>query len=110
MSRAVKEAYARFSPCGVVAQKIPEQSLVNGVPFLLMGADLPDPRQGARLIAASFGLKTRPPHFAIFRTILWTPTRHKELFDTLRQQRPDITIIDPPTLFELLRRHLAEKR
>jgi hypothetical protein len=108
MSEAVKEAYARFSPGGVVAQKIPEQSLVNGVPFLRMGADLPNPEQGAQVIAWAFPENVDGPHFHIFRTILWSPSSHKTMFDTVRRTRPDIEFVDPNTLFFLLKRSLTE--
>jgi hypothetical protein len=107
MSDAVKAAYARFSPGGVVAQKVPPTSLVVGVPFLRMGSDLPNPAVGARLIERAFPHDRDRPSFGIFRTILWTPTKHKQMFDTLRSERPDIEIVEPHTLFELLRRHLA---
>jgi hypothetical protein len=110
MSASVQAAYARFSCGGVVAQKIPAQSLVHGVPFLRMGADLPDPRQGAGFVAAAFSPNKPGPDFGIFRTILWTPTMHKQMFDELRQQRPDIEFIEPHTLLELLRRRLLEER
>lgn len=108
MSDTVQAAYARFSPGGVVAQKIPERSLVRGVPFLRMGGDLPDPQQGARLIAEAFSPGSPRPDFRIFRTILWTPTMHKQMFDAVRQQRPDVEFVEPHTLFELLRRRLLE--
>src|SRR5208337_3261544 len=90
MSEAVQAAYSRFSPGGVVAQKIPQRSLVHGVPFLRMGPDLPDPQQGAGFIAAAFAPGGPKPDFRIFRSILWTPTMHKQLFDAVRRQRPDI--------------------
>jgi hypothetical protein len=110
MSDAVQAAYARFSPGGVIAQKIPERSLVHGVPFLRMGTDLPDPQQGARLIVEAFPPGRRSPDFRIFRSILWTPTMHKQMFDAVRKQRPDIEFVEPYTLLELLRRRLLEER
>lgn len=108
MSEAIKEAYARFSPSGVVAQKIPDQSLVSGVPFLRMGSDLANPEQGAKTIEAAFAANTDKPRFHIFRTILWSPTQHKVMFDTLKKARPDIEMVDANTLFFLLKRSLTE--
>jgi len=105
MSERVKEAYARFSPDGIVAQKIPEESLVNGVPFLRMGSDITGtPEQGAETIAHA-APKTGPA-FAIYRTILWSPTAHKTMFERLKTLRPDIVVVDPYTLFLLLKHHL----
>ncbi len=108
MSEAVMEAYARFSPGGVVAQKVPEQSLVNGVPFLRMGADLSSPETGAQAIAAAFPANVDGPHFHIFRTVLWSPAGHKAMFDALHKARPDIEIVDANTLLFLLKRSLTE--
>ncbi len=110
MNAAVKAAYARFSPDGVVAQKIPPAALVNGVPFLRMGSDLPDPDQGKALVLATFPPGRPGPNFGIFRTILWTPASHKRLFDALREVRPDIEVVEPHTLFELLREHLINQQ
>jgi hypothetical protein len=110
MSEAVSAAYGRFSTAGVVAQKIPKQLLVHGVPFLRMAADLPDPQQGARNVAAAFSSGRKQPDFRIFRTILWTPTMHKEMFDAVSRQRPDIVFVEPHMLMELLRLRLLEER
>ena len=109
MSNEVKAAYARFSPTGIVAQKVPPKSLVDGVPFLRMGLDLPNPTEGARQVASSFSIRSTGPEFGIFRTILWTPTAHKQLIDTLHRNRPDLVFVDPSTLFELLRRDLRPR-
>jgi len=107
MSEAVKEAYARFSPNGVVAQKVPPESLVKGVPFLRMGPDLPhNSEAGAQVIAAN--APHAGPGFAIYRTILWSPSEHRALFEALHKLRPDIAIVDPYTLFLLLKHRLQE--
>lgn len=111
MSEEVKRAYARFSPGGVVAQKIPDQSLVDGVPFLRMGADLSNPADGAQKIAAAFskpavGTTPTVPAFHIFRTILWSPSAHRDMRDALKRDRPDIEWVDPNVLFLLLRHAL----
>lgn len=114
MSDQTLRAYARFSPGGVVAQKIPERSLVDGVPFLRMGADLSNPDEGAKSIAAAFpapaaGGTLPTPGFHIFRTILWAPAAHRRMFDLLKQTRPDIEPVDPPTLLLLLKHKLEER-
>ncbi len=72
MTSEVRRAYARMSPGGVVAQKIPPTSLVEGVPFLRMGADMdgkPRRQRGRHRIRR--GGET--PSFKIYRTILWSP-------------------------------------
>lgn len=115
MSDDTKRALARFSPGGVVAQKIPERSLVDGVPFLRMGADLNNPTDGAQKIAAAFpappaGVMPTSPAFHIFRTILWSPSSHREMRDALKRARPDIEWVDPHVLFLLLRHALGGKQ
>ena len=64
----------------------------------------------ARQVASSFSINHTGPEFGIFRTILWTPSAHKQLIDTLHKDRPDIVFVDPYTLFELLRRDLNAHR
>lgn len=108
MSQEVKRAYARFSPGGVVAQKIPERSLVDGVPFLRMGLDL----NGSWEEAANTIARDAPangPAFRIYRTILWSPDGHRRLFQRLRELRPDIEVVDPHALMLLLQAHLQAK-
>lgn len=105
MNEAVRNAYARFSPGGVVAQKVPETSLVNGVPFLRMSLDIGDPKGGAAAIADRAGRDGVA--FSIYRTILWGPKAQRELVDRLRVLRPDVEVVDPHALFALLQRHLA---
>lgn len=109
MSQAVKEAYARMSPAGVVAQKVPPVSLVNGVPFLRMGADLDRDRvdEAAALIAREG--QGPGPTFRIYRTILWPASKHKQLFEKARALNPDIEFVEPHALFLLIKTALGGK-
>ena len=115
MSADALTAYARFSPDGFVAQKLPAYSgLVPGTqtPFLTMGADMPNPDQTdealRRIQATLAGDKDAGPHFHIFRTILWSPMAHQRLFTRL-QALPNVRVVDPYTLMGLLRHHLRHK-
>ena len=115
MSAAALAAYARFSPDGFVAQKLPAYSgLVPGTqtPYLTMGADMPNPDQTDeavhRIGATLEGDRGAGPHFHIFRTILWSPSAHQRLFTRLRAS-PNVRIVDPYTLLGLLRRRLTQK-
>jgi hypothetical protein len=112
MNAATKAAYARFSPGGVVAAKLTPNPpmLVNGVPFMKKGPDI-DRRltmnqKTARIYKALPHSEPKQPNFAHFRIILWSPTQLKELRDTLRAERPDIEVVEPHTLFALIRRNL----
>jgi hypothetical protein len=105
MTDDIKAAYARFSPAGVVAQKIAPRESHAGTPFLRMNADLDNPDKGVRQVTRAFP-KAPPitPRFEIFRTILWTPTQHKRLFDAVRTVRPDIEFVGPYELFRLMQK------
>ncbi|MCS6829863.1 MAG: GxGYxYP family putative glycoside hydrolase, partial [Armatimonadota bacterium] len=76
------DAYARFSPDGIAAQKIPEQGLHATMPFLRIRDDLPGvggPQMTQALDAVGSRLTGEKPQFLLFRTILWTPSHHLEL-------------------------------
>ncbi|MBV9849128.1 MAG: hypothetical protein JO250_05505, partial [Armatimonadetes bacterium] len=113
MSDATRAAYARFSPDGLVAQKLPSyQGLIANTqtPYLTMNDDMPNGDQTdealARIQARLAADKGDGPHFHIFRTILWSPTQHQKLFARL-QALPHVRVVDPYTLMGLLRRHLS---
>lgn len=109
MNAAVRAAYAQLNPIGVVAQKTPQYSLVNGVPFLRMGSDLShDLEASAQIIAREAPLNQA--WFRTYRTVLWTPTQHYQLMMRVRQLRPDITFVDPHALMILAKEHLQPGR
>jgi hypothetical protein len=51
------------------------------------------------------------PQFLIFRSILKTPTWHRELVDKLKARHPEepIEVVDAITLLALLKRYEREK-
>ncbi|MES2461260.1 MAG: GxGYxYP domain-containing protein [Armatimonadota bacterium] len=124
MSPDALAAYARFSPDGFAAQKLPihgtmtdwrrlpsSQGIVPGseTPFLTMSSDMPNGHETAEAItriqkrlAADTGIG---PHFHLFRTILWTPSQHKALFERVNAL-PNVVVVDPYTLTRLLRETL----
>jgi hypothetical protein len=102
MSAEVLEAYARMSPGGVVAQKIPPVSLVNGVPFLRMGSDLNRDRIDEAASLINNECQGDGPTFHIYRTILWPASKHKELFERVRRLNPNVEFVEPHALFLLI--------
>jgi hypothetical protein len=67
------DAYARFSPDGIVPQKIPLQGLHKNMPYLRMAADLPgDPHQAAQMILTGFHGSALG--FKVYRSILKSPS------------------------------------
>lgn len=105
MSEEIKGAYARFSPGGVVAQKVGHREMHGGTPFLRMNADLSNPEKGVGQVTRAFPKGAGDgPHFEIFRTILWSPTQHRRLMEGVRKVRPDIEFVGPYELFALMKR------
>ncbi len=104
MTDAVKRAYARFSPDGVVAQKIPPLSLVDGTPFIRMSSDLPhDAGQAAGVILGDN--RGSAPSFKIYRAVLWSPSDLLNMASRLSADK-EIRYVDPYTLFLLAKLEL----
>ena len=111
MNNQVKAAYARFSPDGVVAQKVPALSVFDQAPFVRMYADLPNSAQAAaRMILQQTTEKS--PQFRIYRTILRTPSWHKRLFTLLKNSPlgPRLEIVDPYAFMLLAKAREHNKR
>jgi hypothetical protein len=99
------DAYARFSPDGIVAQKIGVQGVHQGMPYLRMRGDLPaDPREAARLLRN--GTSGPVPNFSAFRSILQTPTWYSTVERELKQIAGDeVQVVDLYTLLWLVREY-----
>lgn len=99
------DAYARFSPDGIVAQKVALQGVHQGMPLVRMRGDLPaDPREAAQLLRhASRG---PAPRFAVFRSILQTPTWYATVQRELQAIAGDeVQLVDLYTLLWLVREY-----
>lgn len=111
MDDNVKTAYTKFSPRGIVAQKIDQKGVFKGMPFVRMDYDIYTPvdKAAETVLHRIEAVKSK---FMIFRTILWTPTNHKELFELIKQspQGARIEIVDPYTFFLLVKLSEEEKR
>jgi len=94
--------YKRFSPDGIVAQKIPVQGIFDNMPFIRMNLDLDGkPEDVAKIIASKFdgGM----PQFLIFRTILKTPSWHLQVKENLERGHPEAIVVGPYEFFLLLK-------
>lgn len=105
MSEEVLDAYARFSPDGIVAQKIPHRGVHANMPFLRMSADLPsDPGEAARTLQSL--ARGAPPRFVAARSILMTPSWYAKVEAELRRVPGDpMQVVDLATLLWLVREH-----
>lgn len=107
MGEAGMDAYLEFSPDGIVAQKIPPRGLHRGtMPFIRMGMDLDgDPPAAGAAVA---GLVAKDlPRFAVIRTILKSPTWHRQTMERAAAAPGGdrIRFVDPYTFFLLLKMH-----
>jgi hypothetical protein len=107
------DAYARFSPDGIAAQKIPEQGVHGTMPYLRMRDDLPG--VGEAQVPQALGiigsrLTGEKPQFLLFRTILWTPSHHLHLKRAIEERYPGTKVVHAGVLFALLKLHLSTKR
>lgn len=97
------DAYAKFSPNGIIPQKIPLTLLHGEMPVLRADADInaDDPKEAAQQVLQR--VKERPISFHWFRNILKSPTWYVEVVEELNRQDPSIELLDAPTFFELYR-------
>lgn len=110
MSDETLDAYAEFSPDGIVAQKIGRWGIHKGMPYIRMEYDLVhDPAQSAQVVLSR--ITDDKPGFYIFRDILWTPTAQKQLFEAIKAspKGAEIEIVDPYTLMLLIKQHGQKK-
>lgn len=96
------DCYARFSPNGIVPQKVPATLLHGNMPVLRASYDLGDNAEGAaRIIVERVAKRSVPFHW--FRAILKSPDWYIEVCNRTRAANPRIELLDAPTFFELYR-------
>ncbi len=99
------DCYARFSPDGLVAQKVPPSLLHGRMPVLRADRDLgDDAEQAARIILQRVAARKLPFHW--FRAILKAPDWYIRVLERVRAANPAIELLDAPTFFELYRAYL----
>jgi len=102
------DAYASFSPNGIVPQKTPLTLLHGNMPVIRSDADVNqgDPAEAARNIVDR--VKNRKIPFHWFRNILKNPTWYVKVVEEVKKLDPNIELLDAPTFFELYRTYLKE--
>lgn len=103
------DAYLEFSPDGVVGQKIPPRGLHRGrMPYLRMALDLDgSPEEaGARLAGRA---RRSLPQFLFVRTILKSPSWHRDVMAAAQRHNPAMTFLDPYAFFALLAEHERQR-
>lgn len=113
LDRTGLDAYASFSPNGIVPQKTPSAAwMYGGMPVLQADLDINDgdPKVAASRIVER--VKERSGHlpFHWFRNILKRPSWYVEVMDEVARLDKDIVLLDAPSFFELLRIWLKEQQ
>ncbi|MBI2301745.1 MAG: hypothetical protein HYU66_22815 [Armatimonadetes bacterium] len=105
LDQAGLDAYARFSPDGIVAQKIGRSGVHAGMPTLRMSGDLPhDAAAAAAAIARQ--CSGPAPTFHVWRSILMPPSWYAEVSRELdRQAGESIRVVDMVTLLRLIKEY-----
>ena len=105
------DCYAKFSPNGIVPQKVLTAMLHGTMPVLRSDWDLvsDNPKEAAQVAMDRIRDRKQEIHFHWFRHILKTPTWQVGVIEEMRRIDPKVELLDAPTFFELLRIHLQEK-
>lgn len=103
------DAYARFSPDGIVPQKCEPASLHGSMPILRADWDLVsnNPHEAAQVLVDRIHRSEVPFHWS--RCILKSPAWYNEVVREACRMDPSIQLLDAPTFFALLRCWLQEK-
>jgi len=99
------DAYSRFSPNGIVPQKIREQGVHKGMPFLKMAGDLPHGERDAAEVIAQRS-RSPLPRFTVYRSILKSPSWYKRVEEethVLAENR--VVFVDMITLLWLVKEY-----
>ncbi len=105
LNEAGLDCYARFSPNGIVPQKIPLSLLHGAMPVIRADHDINQtPARAVEIIRER--VRKRPLPFHWFRNILKKPTWYVDVVAGLKQADPKIELLDAPTFFELYRIYL----
>ena len=98
------DAYAKFSPDGIVGQTIPAPGLHRGsMPYIRMAMDLHGkPAEAGKIVAKLAG--ENETQFFFIRTILKSPSWHRDVMRETAKLTNRVRFVDPYTFFSLMRR------
>ena len=104
------DAYAKFSPNGIVPQKTPLTLLHGNMPVLRSDADVMDDNPAKAAAMVLDRIKNRPIPFHWFRNILKSPDWYVKVAEEIKQADPDVVLLDAPSFFELYRTYLKQNQ
>jgi len=97
-------AYAQFSPRGVVGQKLPSLTLVDGMPVLGLGPDIGGSPSNAAAAVEKMFAPVSGAQFGVARAVLQSPSWYLAVADQLNAS--GIEVLDLVSLMALLGQHL----
>ena len=109
MNSANLDAYASFSPNGIVPQKASSPIFLHkGMPVMTTGSVNVDASMSAEDAAASLIAQIKEERktgrrFHWCRVVLAKPSWYRQVIEELERQSDDIVYLDAPSFFELLR-------
>jgi hypothetical protein len=103
LNQAGLDSYARFSPNGIVPQKVPLTLLHGDMPILQADFDIIDRDPGLAAQEVLARLDIRPIPFHWFRAVLKSPSWYVQVHENVRRANPKVEFLDAPTFFELYR-------
>jgi len=103
------DAYMTFSPDGIVGQKIPPQGVHRGsMPYTRMKLDLEgSPQEAGARVAGMADVNL--PKFLFIRTILKSPSWHRDTMAAATAKSPNVEFVDPYSFFLLLKTYETRK-
>ncbi len=107
LNAAGLDAYASFSPNGIVPSGGPPTLLHGDMPVLRFDHDVmeSDPGRAAEHVLRRIAERRENglPAFHWFRNVLKTPTWYVRVHEELARRNPNVVVLDAPTFFELYR-------
>ncbi len=104
------DAYRKFSPAGLIGQRVPNPGLHDAaMPTISMRTDLyGSPPDAGKTIAGFVSKDKDVPQFVPIRTILKSPSWHKETMEAAVEADPTkrLEFVDMYSFFVLLKAHL----
>ena len=105
------DAYAQFSPGGIVPQKVQAPASLHGdMPVLQAGPDVNqgDPQKAAQAILHNIGQRRGAIRFHWYRSILKDPGWYEAVVTELQARDENVVVLTPERFFDLLRRWLED--
>ena len=103
------DAYASFSPNGIVPQKVPMAMIHGNMPVLREGGYVMEENPAEAAQTAVDLIEKNPIPFYWIRNVLKSPRWYVDVAEEMAKIDPNIVLLDAPSFFELSRVYLKEQ-